>query len=240
MDGKGTKQPLLNNTSSVGQSSPVGQSPPVSKFSRKKTVMYVIIFLVVLGFAGILAIFVKYVVGPSDNTPTSTTSSQASSPVAGATPYCIPNNGIFNPISAPTPTQGDTIAYSELVCSNGGIVQPGPNVNFTCTNNTIRPVNNPNQIPACNPVCPTPSNMVWVGSQPTVGQTISIAQLRCSNTNITPSPSTGTFTCAASGIINPPLCVQGYENYTDQVINWTSGRPDINNHSKYSLLPGYV
>lgn len=239
MDAKGTI-PVLNKTSSVGQSSPVGQSPPVKKFSLQKFSTFAVIFLVVLGFAGIVAIFVKYVVGPSDSTPASTTSSQASSPVADTTPYCIPNNGIFNPISAPTPTQGDTIAYSELVCSNGGIVQPGPNVNFTCTNNTIRPVNNPNQIPACNPVCPTPSNMVWVGSQPTVGQTISIAQLRCSNTNITPSPSTGTFTCAASGIINPPLCVQGYENYTDQVINWISGRPDINNHSKYSLLPGYV
>jgi hypothetical protein len=240
MDAKGNKQPLLNNTSSIGQSPPVAQSPPVEKFFRKKNFIMGVLFVVFFIIMGLGITIVKYFAGPSDNTPTPTTSSQASSPVAGATPYCIPNNGIFNPISAPTPTQGDTIAYSELVCSNGGIVQPGPNVNFTCTNNTIRPVNNPNQIPACNPVCPTPSNMVWVGSQPTVGQTISIAQLRCSNTNITPSPSTGTFTCAASGIINPPLCVQGYENYTDQVINWTSGRPDINNHSKYSLLPGYV
>lgn len=108
--------------------------------------------------------------------------------------------------------------------------------------------------------CPTPTNAIWVNpnafkksQEANIENIGTTAFIKCKNHDIVPSPSKGISLDCNDGIAkvkeNPgdkegtvitcPSIKQGYANYLGELLDWISGRPDINQQSKYSLLPGY-
>ena len=105
--------------------------------------------------------------------------------------------------------------------------------------------------------CPTPANADWLDPN-AVKKSIVVnipreettRIIRCHDNSV-PSPSKGPFLGCSDGIakvlenkddkdgtvITCPK--EGYANYLGELLDWISGRPDINQQSKYSLLPGY-
>tara|TARA_Y100000287_G_scaffold185636_1_gene189448 strand:- start:920 stop:1672 length:753 start_codon:yes stop_codon:yes gene_type:complete len=115
-----------------------------------------------------------------------------------------------------------------------------------CKTGTLKGLCVPTVTPPSISYCSSSSTFEWTGASPSYGETaFPSSRIRCRGVNPTPSPGHPFFTCQRNGIIRPTPCVptsrstSGYTNYIDHIIDWISGRPDINQHSKYSLLPGY-
>ena len=115
-----------------------------------------------------------------------------------------------------------------------------------CKTGTLKGLCVPTVTPPAPSYCSPSSTFEWNGPSPEYGETaFPSSRIRCIGGNPTPSPGHPFFTCQRNGVIKPTPCVptrstSGYTNYIDQIIDWISGRPDINQHSKYSLLPGYL
>lgn len=98
--------------------------------------------------------------------------------------------------------------------------------------------------------CPTPTNAIWVNPNAfKKSQEVNIPRkktnsiIRCDDNSV-PSPSKGITLDCNDGIAKVDGTVitcpkEGYANYLGELLDWISGRPDINQQSKYSLLPGY-
>ena len=129
-------------------------------------------------------------------------------------------------------------------------------VGITKDNNTRY---QPPYCPTPKEPCPTPKNAIWVNPN-AVKKSIVVnipseeptRIIRCHDSSV-PSPSKGTFLGCSDGIakvlenkddkdgtvITCPSPKEGYSNYLGELLDWISGRPDINQQSKHSLLPGY-
>lgn len=129
-------------------------------------------------------------------------------------------------------------------------------VGITKDNNTRY---QPPYCPTPKEPCPTPANADWLDPN-AVKKSIVVnipseettRIIRCHDNSV-PSPSRGPFLGCSDGIakvlenkddkdgtvITCPSPKEGYANYLGELLDWISGRPDINQQSKYSLLPGY-
>ena len=83
----------------------------------------------------------------------------------------------------------------------------------------------------------------WNGAAPTYGETgFSSDRITCTGPSPTPTPGNTSFTCQRNDTITPftPCPTrETFTNYLGELMDWVSGRPDINQQSKNSLLPGY-
>lgn len=93
---------------------------------------------------------------------------------------------------------------------------------------------------SCNAI---PGRFRWKGEAPTYSETgFSSNRITCTGPSPTPTPGYANFTCQRDGTIlpfTPCPTRETFTNYLGELIDWISGRPDINQQSKYSLLPGY-
>ena len=92
-------------------------------------------------------------------------------------------------------------------------------------------------------MCPTPTGMSWkLGySPPATAPNLTVQNSLDCNTG-SPSPSQGSINCRSGTALvdgHTITCHEHYTNYLGELMDWISGRPDINQQSKYSLLPGY-
>lgn len=166
----------------------------------------------------------------------------------------------------PTPNTGDiesnynAILQNSLECTNTGATPiPSQGLLKGCTS----PENTRLTVDGVVPTCPPPTTQSttgssnsepssclaipgtfeWTGPAPTYGETrFSSDRITCTGPSPTPTPGNTIFSCSRNGTIapfTPCPSSDGFTNYLGELMDWVSGRPDINQQSKYSLLPGY-
>ena len=149
----------------------------------------------------------------------------------------------INSNATPSPSSGSLIRSCTIF--NPGVILHG-DIRPTCpppttqsTTDSSTPGSSNSEPSSCLAISGT---FEWNGPAPTYGAGFSSNIITCTGPSPTPTPGNTSFACSRNGTITPfTPCPgsDGFTNYLGELMDWISGRPDINQQSKYLLLPGY-